>query len=98
VEGIRNFDDVVVIAGQGVTAPGFLDGGQDRATVALDAKIWCNIRMAGVVGVAENATVALVPEIAVKATVSDTWIPLTDVIASLICDELPHVGTYIPTS
>ena len=54
--------------------------------------------MRGVVGVAEDAAVALVPEIAFETAMRDLRIPLADLIACLVADELPYVGAHIPAA
>ena len=54
--------------------------------------------MRGLVGIAEDATVALVPEIASEGTVCDVRIPVANNIAYFVANELPYVCAHIPAS
>lgn len=50
------------------------------------------------ISVAEDAPVALIPEVAVKLPAGDGRIPLPDNVAGLVGHELPDVRAYIPAA
>ena len=80
------------------TTPHVCDGRQDGTAISLDMQVRRNVCVCGVVSVTKDATVALIPEIAVETPMCNLRIPLAYNIPCLLTDELPYVCAHIPAS
>lgn len=96
MQSVRKLNDIAIVARQSRTLPDSLDSRQDRSLVVDKAQIRLDVEVRAGGSAAENAAVALVPEITLEGIFSDLWVPLTDDVLTLVADEFPHVGAHVP--
>ena len=75
-----------------------LDCGKNSPAIARDMWVWRNVCVFCAVGAAEHTAIALIPEEAVEGSAGDCAVPVSDAVSSLLANDLPDVGTHVPTT